>query len=42
VTAVKDTNSYLTGFKVSDENMAALKIMSHPFHDDWNYTIQPQ
>jgi transposase len=42
VTAVKDTNSYPTGLKVSDEDMAALKISSHPFHGDWNYTIQPQ
>ena len=42
VTAVKDTNSYPTGLKVSNENMAALKITSHPFHGDWNSTIQPQ
>jgi transposase len=42
VTAVKDTNSYPTGLKVSDEDMAALKITSHPFHGDWTYTIQSQ
>jgi transposase len=42
VTAVKDTNSYPTGRKVSDEDMAALKITCHPFHGDWNYTLQPQ
>ncbi len=42
VTAVKDTNSYPTGLKVSDEDMAALHLTSHPFHGDWNYTIQPQ
>jgi len=42
VTAVKDTNSYPTGIKVSDEAMTALKITSHPFHGEWNYTIQPQ
>ena len=42
VTAVKDTNSYPTGLKVSDEDMAALKITSNPFHGDWNYTIQSQ
>jgi len=40
--SVKDTNSYPTGLKVSDEDMAALKITSNPFHGDWNYTIQPQ
>jgi Rhodopirellula transposase DDE domain len=42
VSAVKDTNSYPTGLKVSDQDMAALKITSNPFHGDWNYTIQPQ
>jgi transposase len=42
VTAVKDTNSYPTGIKVSDEDMAALKITRNPFHGEWNYTIQPQ
>jgi transposase len=42
VSAVKDTNSYPTGLKVSDEDMAALKITRHPFHGDWNYTLQPQ
>ncbi len=42
VMAVKDMNSYPTGLKVSDEDMAALKITSHAFHGDWNYTIQPQ
>jgi transposase len=42
VTAVKDSNSYPTGIKVSDEDLAALNIMREPFHGDWNYTIQPQ
>jgi transposase len=42
VMAVKDTNSYPTGLKVSDEDMAALNLTSHPFHGNWNYTIQPQ
>jgi Rhodopirellula transposase DDE domain len=42
VTAVKDTHSYPTGIKVSDEDLASLNIMREPFHGDWNYTIQPQ
>jgi transposase len=42
VTAVKDTNCYPTGIKVSDEDLAALNITREPFHGDWNYTIQPQ
>jgi transposase len=42
VTAVKDSNRYPTGIKVSDEDLATLNIKSEPFHGDWNYTIQPQ
>lgn len=42
VTAVKDSNSYPTGIKVSDEDLAALNITREPFHRDWNYTIHPQ
>jgi transposase len=42
VTAVKDSNSYPTGIKVSDKDLAALNITREPFHGDWNYTIQPQ
>ena len=42
VTAVKDTNFYPTGIKVSDVEMAALNISRDPVHGEWNYTIQPQ
>ena len=42
VTAVKDSNSYPTGIKVSDEDLATLNIKREPFHGDWNYTIHPQ
>jgi hypothetical protein len=42
VTAVKDSNRYPTGIKVSDEDLATLNIKREPFHGDWNYTIQPQ
>jgi hypothetical protein len=42
VTAVKDSNSYPTGIKVSDEDLATLNITRELFHGDWNYTIQPQ
>lgn len=42
VTAVKDSNSYPTGIKISDEDLAALNIRRESFHGDWNYTIQPQ
>lgn len=42
VTAVKDSNSYPTGIKVPDEDVATLNITREPFHGDWNYTIHPQ
>jgi transposase len=42
VTALKDSTSYPTGLKVSDEELAALNIVTEPFHGEWNYTIKPQ
>jgi Rhodopirellula transposase DDE domain len=42
VAAVTDSNSYPTGIKVSDEDLATLNIIREPFHGDWNYTIRPQ
>ncbi len=41
VTAVKDTNIYPIGIKVSDEEFATLNITREAFHGDWNYTIRP-
>jgi hypothetical protein len=41
VQAELDTNSYETGAKVSDEDMASLQITKADFHGDWNYTIAP-
>jgi transposase len=42
VTAVKDSKTYPTGIKVTDEELAALNIARDSFHGEWNYTIQPQ
>jgi transposase len=42
VTAVKDSNVYPTGMKVSDEELAALNLSRNAFHGEWNYTIKPQ
>jgi hypothetical protein len=28
--------------KVSDEEMAAINIMPHEFHGEWNYSISPR
>ena len=42
VTALKDSNSYPTGLKVTDEEFAALNLVHDAFHGEWNYTIRPQ
>jgi transposase len=42
VTALKESNIYPTGLKVSDEELAALNMVTDPFHGEWNYTIKPQ
>src|SRR2546425_1854146 len=42
VTAVKDSNVYPTGIKVSDDELAALNLYRESFHGEWNYTIKPQ
>ncbi|HLJ92140.1 MAG TPA: hypothetical protein VKU02_24245, partial [Gemmataceae bacterium] len=33
---------YETGIKVSDEQMATLKLKPADFHGDWNYVITPR
>lgn len=42
VTAIKDSNTYPTGIKVTDEEVAALNLSTDPFHGEWNYTIKPR
>ncbi len=42
VTALKDSNTYPTGIKVSDDELAALNLSRDSFHGEWNYTIKPQ
>jgi len=37
-----DQNSYAKGFKVSDEEMAQLRISREEFHGEWNYPIHPR
>jgi hypothetical protein len=41
IQAELDTNSYETGIKVSDEELAAVRIAKDTFHGEWNYTISP-
>jgi hypothetical protein len=42
VTAVKDSQTYPTGLKVTDEELAGLHLLRDAFHGEWNYTIKPQ
>jgi transposase len=41
VQAELDTNSYHTGAKVSDDELAEVRITKAHFHGDWNYAIVP-
>lgn len=36
-----DRHTYQPGMKVSDEQMASLRIRFDKFHGDWNYTLVP-
>ena len=42
VTAVKESQIYPTGLKVTDEDLAALNLFRETFHGEWNYTFKPQ
>jgi DDE family transposase len=42
VKAALDTNQYETRIKVSDEELAGLRLQRHEFHGEWNYTITPR
>jgi transposase len=42
VKAALDTAHYETAIKVSDAELASLKMTRHRFHGDWNYTIKPR
>jgi hypothetical protein len=42
VQAALDTNKYETGIKISDEQMAKLRLTPCEFHGEWNYTIAPR
>jgi len=42
VHAALDPHPYEIGIKVSDEELAQLKITPAKFHGNWNYTIVPR
>lgn len=41
VQAELDTDRYEPGIKVSDAELAAVRIKKNNFHGDWNYAIRP-
>ena len=41
VGASLDVNTYPTGRKVSDAELACVNLRRHDFHGDWNYTVYP-
>jgi len=42
IEATLDNNSYPIKIKVSNEELAAIRIQQHSFHGEWNYTISPR
>jgi len=42
VIAIKDSNTYPTGIKVSDEEWETIRPIRDAFHGEWNYTLKPQ
>ena len=42
IKAELDGNTYPPGIKVSDEELAAVRIKKDKFHGDWNYTLLPR
>jgi len=41
IRAMLDENVYEKGIKVTDEEMASVKLVHADFHGEWNYTIKP-
>ncbi len=42
VKAALDNHRYKTAVKVSDQELARLRLTPHPFHGEWNYTLSPR
>jgi hypothetical protein len=42
IQAAHDSNWYPTGVKISDAELAAVPLVAHDWHGEWNYTINAQ
>jgi hypothetical protein len=40
--AVLNTSQYPTGITYTDKDIAAIPLVRHDFHGDWNYTQLPR
>ena len=41
VKAALDENTYESGIKVSDTDLAAINLKRDEFHGEWNYRVEP-
>lgn len=42
IKCVQDNTTYVTGIKVSDEELEALNLKRNDWHGEWNYSIAPK
>jgi len=42
VKSALDSNTYPAGIKVTDRQMAELRLRRDAFHGDWNYRLLPR
>jgi hypothetical protein len=41
VNCILDTHRYPNKIKITDEQMATIRLVTDPFHGEWNYSIRP-
>ena len=42
VSSIMDKNEYMTGIKITDEEMNKVNKLDDEFHPEWNYSIIPE
>jgi hypothetical protein len=42
VKAILDTGRYVTGIKITDQQMKELNLLRHEQNPEWNYSILPR
>ena len=41
IRAARDDGYYPRGVKITDQELAAVPLVRHEWHGDWNYRIEP-